>query len=201
MNKTLKLKDKEINDLKKINSEIKTNISEAEAKFTALTTKVNVESKVEDKNQKKREHKHFIDNLKEVKVYKCDKCNSKSETLDGLRSHIRVIHSRSVSTETEDNELDDKSAPWEPFGFWNDKTSQTSEDCEEIEFEKYPCNYCGTNIANLYHLDEHIMKCRGTYNLFTVPGLPVPPAPIRCYPVFYPTLPVLSFKGGSRFCS
>jgi hypothetical protein len=120
MNKTLKLKDKEINDLTKINSEIKTNLSEAEAKFTALTTKVNMERKVEAKNQKKREQKDFIDNLNEMKVYKCDKFNSKSETLDGLRSHVRGIHSRSVSTETEDNELEDKSAEWEPFGFWNE---------------------------------------------------------------------------------
>ena len=150
---------------------------------------------------RKSEQKDFIDNLKDIKVYKCDKCNSKSETLDGLRSHVRGIHSRSVSTETEDNEIEDKSAQWEPFGFWNDKTSQTSENCEEIEFEKYPCNYCGTNVANLYHLDEHRMKCRGTYNLFTVPGLPVPPAPSGCFPGFYPTLPVLSFKGGSRFYS
>ena len=121
---------------------MKTNLSEAEAKFTALTNKVNVERKVEAKNQKKREQREFIDNLREMKVYKCDKCNSKSETLDGLRSHVRGIHSRSVSTVTEDNELEDISAEWEPFGFWNDKTSQTSEDCEENEFEKYPCNYC-----------------------------------------------------------
>ena len=120
-----------------------------------------MERKAEAKNQKKSEQKDFIDNLKDTKVYKCDKCNYKSETMDGLRSHVRGIHSRSVSTETEDNELEDKSAQWEPFGFWNDKTSQTS--CEEIEFEKYPCNYCGTNVANLYHLDEHRMKCRGAY--------------------------------------
>ena len=57
--------------------------------------------------------------------------------------------------------------------FVDDKNVQTEDDKISDEFVKYPCNYCGTNIANTYHLFEHIGRCRGTRNMFTEPGLPV----------------------------
>jgi hypothetical protein len=48
-----------------------------------------------------------------------------------------------------------------------DKIVQTiDESLENEEFQKHPCFYCDINIANEYHLSEHIIKCRGSHRLF-----------------------------------
>ena len=42
-------------------------------------------------------------------------------------------------------------------------------------FGKYPCNYCGTKIANRFYLAEHTGRSRGTLNMGSTPGLPMLP--------------------------
>ena len=49
-------------------------------------------------------------------------------------------------------------------------------DWSNASFVKYPCHYCGINIANDPHLHEHRSKCLGARNMFTEPGLPNLPA-------------------------
>ena len=61
--------------------------------------------------------------------------------------------------------------------FTCDQNEQTDVEVNNESYSKYPCNYCATNIANKYHLAEHIGKCRGTLNMGTPPGLPNP-----CFP-------------------
>lgn len=77
--------------------------------------------------------------------------------------------------------------------FTCDQNEQTDVEVNNESFSKYPCNYCATNIANKYHLAEHIGKCRGTLNMGTPPGLPM-------LPFFYPkTYPHPTFSRAYRF--
>ena len=64
LKKLVKIKDKEIHDLKRDNVNVSENLEEIKNKFATLTAKVNREKKTEEKKQKKRERKDFFDNLK-----------------------------------------------------------------------------------------------------------------------------------------
>ena len=76
-------------------------------------------------------------------------------------------HERDIYSQNEHSERKDVFAQTDVSDLTIDKNVQ-AEDAKNT-FVKYPCNYCGTNIANNYHLFEHITTCRGTHNMGTVP--------------------------------
>ena len=42
------------------------------------------------------------------------------------------------------------------------KNDFDDEACDMVkkDFKKYPCFYCGINVAIKYHISEHVRKCR-----------------------------------------
>ena len=111
-------------------------------------------------------------------------CELTVETNSMLKYHLRTIHMVYISVliQTDDKEIDVKEIQTDTFEFTSDDSVQTEEEKTDQPFVKYPCNYCGTNIANDYHLMEHIGKCCGTLNMYTEPGLPKPPFSLRFLP-------------------
>ena len=155
-----------------------------------FTAKVNKERKNEEKKLKKRGKIEFLDNLKANSLaveLECDKCDAKSESLQKLKSHETTN-----SAQTDEKKVEDKTVQHSRSELLIDIAVQTLEEnideaevTQEESFEKYPCFYCGINIASDYHLSEHGRKCRGTTKLFGVvgrsmpftfsPGFPPPP--------------------------
>ena len=178
-NKNVKIKDKEIYDLKKEKDKVTENLAQVKLEYTNLKAKVNKEEKVQLKTIKKTERKEFIENLKsnsQPVKYDCNKCDVLMESLINLKNHERTFHMKSISSQTEEKVLEDKSMQLDVSEFSSDKSTQTrneneSEVINEV-FKKYPCFYCGINIAGAFHLNEHRSKCRGTLNMFTLVGLP-----------------------------
>ena len=108
-----------------------------------------------------------------VNVYfDCEVCDVKTETKSQLMYHVRSFHMKSIQSQT-DYEEEDKIVQVNLKDFTVDKDVQTEDDKTNETFVKYPCKYCGTNIANPYHLFEHVERCCGTFNFCTEPGLPV----------------------------
>ena len=172
-NKVIKEKQKEIADLVKENATVVANVIQVETENTSLRVKVNTEKKTE-----KRLKKNNI---------KCDKCDVNANSLQELRSHVRVHHTKSSYTQSIQVNFSDKS---EQCCSISDlvkavQTEDTFEHKEPEDFKKYPCFYCSINIANERHLCEHKTKCRGTAMMCGEIGLPLPP--IRFPPRFpYP---------------
>jgi chromosome segregation ATPase len=188
----VKMVEKESKDLKKVvnekekqvhnlNREIKNeseNFKQLKAKFDDITAAVNREKKQQERKLKKQERKDFLNNLKTESMnlyFECEKCDVKLETRTQLTYHVRSLHMKSVQSQTDDEEVEEKLVQTDPREFTIDKNVQTEDEKSSETFVKYPCNYCGTKIANKYHLYEHKGKCRGTLNFCTEPGLPMLP--------------------------
>ena len=97
---------------------------------------------------------------------------------------------KSVQSQTEDSEVNEMFTQTVALECNTDQIVQTEDETTSDTFVKYPCNYCGINIANKYHLMEHIVKCRGTINMFTEPGLPK--LPFYSFSYLQPPPPVFS---------
>lgn len=177
--KALNAKEKEISALLGKNSDITKKLSEVQCDLSTLTNKVNKDKKDDEKKQKKDKKKDFLDKLKPSDNFECSLCDYKTETLMKLESHKKMLHTESRCTETENTLLHDKAIQHSELRVLSEKNLQT-EDLRENNFKKYPCFYCGTNIAHEYHLNEHRKKCRGTRNMSTDVGLP--PAPFGSLP-------------------
>ena len=172
-------KDKNLHNLKKDLKNETEMCKQLKAKFNELTATVNREKKQQERKQKKREKSDFLNNLKAEPLnqnFECEICDVKTESKTQLKFHVSSTHMRDIHSQTEQNESKDVFVQTELGDMAVDKDVQTEEGKNTSEtFVKYPCNYCGTNIANNYHLFEHKVKCRGTYNMRTDPGLPMPP--------------------------
>ena len=71
-----------------------------------LTAKVSKERKNEEKKLKKKDRKEFIHELKANSLpvdFKCDQCDAKSESVLKLKSHERLHHMLTNSTQTEED--------------------------------------------------------------------------------------------------
>ena len=165
----LKNKEREVDNLKKENAIVTAKLVEVETDFANFTLKV----KTENRKKKKVDMKAS---------YECDKCDVKTEALQKLTAHKRITHMMTKTAQTEMNDVEDKIVQVSRTEFECDKSEQTSDEqtldakiITEETFVKYPCCYCGTMIANKYHLGEHIERCRGTFNMFIEPGLPMLP--------------------------
>ena len=84
----------------------------------------------------------------------CDKCDFKVGDLSKLKSHLRINHTDVKCTQTDEVELVDQHVQLFASEFSDDKCVQTFEEFSSVEedkseevFEKYPCFYCGINIA------------------------------------------------------
>ena len=107
------------------------------------------------------------------------KCDVKTESINYLENHKRINHMMTNSMQTDEKLIEDK---FQQF----DKELEFL--CEK-DFQKYLCNYCGINIANDYHLNNHRRKCRGTFNMFDLPGLPPRATAMGMSPGFIPGFP------------
>ena len=94
---------------------------------------------------------------------------------------------KTSSAQTEEIVVVDRIVQHRSVDFASEQTTQTVEDApKKVEFKKYPCFYCDTNIAHDYHLNEHRRKCRGTPRMFGVSGLPQMPVK---FPQNFPPVP------------
>ena len=176
----LKNKEREVENLKEENATVTAKLIEVETDFANFTLKLKTE------NRKKKK----VD----MKNYECDECEVKTGTLQKLIAHKKITHMMTKAAQTELNDVEDKIVQVYRTEFECDKSEQTSDEqtldtniVTEETFLKYPCCYCGTMIANEYHLGEHIERCRGTFNMFTEPGLPM--LPFKSSPRFPPSWP------------
>ena len=169
-------RDKHLHNLNKDIENESDKCKQLKAKVEELTATANRERKQQERKQKKREQNDFLNNLKVEpfeKVFECEVCEMKFETKTQLKFHVSSEHKRDIYSQTEHSEIKDVFVQTNVSDLTIDKNVQTED--AKTTFVKYPCNYCGTNIANNYHLFEHITKCRGTHNMGTAPGLPLPP--------------------------
>ena len=84
-----------------------------------------------------------------------------------LRFHMRTLHMSSVQIQADTKEIKKQKQQTDAREFTSNENVQTEDEMTCEAFVKYPCNYCGINIANEYHLMEHQVKCRGTLNMFS----------------------------------
>jgi hypothetical protein len=111
--------------------------------------------------RKKNEKKEFLKNLKaESKKgeFECEECDECLSNKSDLKMHMLNQHVSSSSTQTGTVIYVDKKLQVKRSDFNSDKNIETS----EIEFEHYPCLYCGFIIASKTHLQEHKIKCSGS---------------------------------------
>ena len=106
-----------------------------------------------------------------------------------LKKHVETYHSVHNSTQTDMSAIKDQFVQC-AIMIQSEPITEDNHDITEVEteFVKYPCCYCGINVANEYHLCEHRVKCRGTHNLFSAPGLPpdLPPRFLYNFPPQFP---------------
>ena len=119
--------------------------------------------KAEEKRQKKRERKEFLDNLKttgDEPSFNCNKCDEKFESMNKVKIHERVVHMRNLSTQTE-----------QIISVDNQVQVQNMETVKEIDAKKetfvnYSCFYCDKIIQSENQIIEHREKCCGSSRLF-----------------------------------
>ena len=125
-NKSLKVKDKEIHDLKKTNEQTAENLVKVNAEYKDIKAKVNKEKKDEEKKANKIDKKEFLNSLthslKEESL-ECDICDMKVESLKGLKMHERIVHMKSNSAQTEETNLKDKYVQFSVLEFSKDNCS------------------------------------------------------------------------------
>jgi hypothetical protein len=71
--------------------------------------------------------------------YKCDNCEIKPANKENFKGPIEPLQD-TIGTDKKD-----------------DNSNHASEVKVKIEFQKYPCYYCGINIAGEYHLDTSVV--------------------------------------------
>ena len=72
---------------------------------------------------------------------------------------MRTIHMSNVEVQTDNKELQEKKVQTDAKEFSSDKLVQTEDEKTGEFFVKYPCNYCGTNIAVIIsrNISESVM--------------------------------------------
>ena len=189
LGKIIKAKDKELHDMKNENIKTSETLAKAKSEYSDLSAKV----RKEEKNKKKIEKKNNV--LPDHnEIFTCSVCDDKLESMDKLKSHVRIHHMQIKSVQTEENDdiKVDKKVQVKRSYFNSDKNTETSKENEMIQFVSYQCHYCAFNIGNEKHLKEHVNQCIGSHspNFLQDPVLPRPKARSRGLP----PPPDLSFK-------
>ena len=97
-NKSLKVKDKEMHDLKKQNEYTEEILMKVKAEYKDCKVKINKE-------------KEFLNSLipsLKADSLECNNCDVKVESVKALKMHKRAVHMKSNLTQTEESILEDK---------------------------------------------------------------------------------------------
>ena len=144
----IKVKEKEISELKKENVTVTTSLVQVQTDMAAFTAKVKKEKKDYDKKLRKQSKTDFVEELKSQTLkYECYVCDAKLESFQKLKSHVKIYHFTNNSTQTQTKTIEEKSVQCSKLT--SDKAKETcEEETVELEFEKYPCFYCDREIAS-----------------------------------------------------
>ena len=140
-----------------------------------MISKVNTEKKLEKKTEKKLIKNNLINTAFELE---CRKCDVKVDSQQKLKSHERIVHTTSISTQSSLIEFSEKSQQCIAYDFKSGnalKTEHSEELINSKEYEKYSCFYCEKDIASEAYLLEHRVTCHGaaeTPSLFSFPVRP-----------------------------
>ena len=105
-NKVIKEKEKEIDILNKENYTVTSNLVQVQTELSNLISKVNTEMKFEKKTEKKLIKNNLINTAFELE---CRKCDVKVDSQQKLKSHERIVHTTSISTQSSLIEFSEKS--------------------------------------------------------------------------------------------
>ena len=200
--KLMKVKEKEMHDLKKEHEKVKDDYVQVNRDFKELTAKVNKEEKDLKRKEKSKQKKDFLNNLKtEAKQneFTCDICENTFETTGKLKLHIRSIHLKNDSTQTEEKMLENKTVqtssieytcvketqcPDEKMCLMKDKGSDTK---PRFKFETKSCSSCRNTFPSESHLIDHRKSCLGTKTQFSPLSNPTP------FPIGFPSSTAFPF--------
>ena len=182
-NKLLKEKEKEIHDLKKESEKAKDDFVRVNRDFKELTAKVNKEEKELKRKEKSQQKKDFLNNLKsgpKQNEFTCDMCENRFETIGSLKLHIRNVHVKNNSTQTEEKRIESKTVQTSyTKQYSEEKINYTGGEAEpRFKFETKSCPSCVNTFPSESHLLDHRKCCPGTKtstlsNLTTFPiGFP-----------------------------
>ena len=118
-NKVIKSKEKEIYDVKKENLKVKEDYDQIKLEYMTLKSQVNKEKKDQEKKNKKQEKRDLFNNLRSVSITNevcCDSCDVKLPDFEKLQAHVRFMHRKQGSTQTQEKVTEDKvvQEPLEP---------------------------------------------------------------------------------------
>ena len=158
--KLLKEKDKELHDLRKENQAIKDKFNQIEVEYSELKCAVNRERKETQRKEKSKAKKDFLTNLKsesqQQSEFMCDLCDEKCDSVGVLKLHIKSVHFKNSTTQTEEKTTEEKQAQTvtdQPFVCEEQLNSEVS----RFHFGKpNSCNQCGKLFFTELRLKEHI---------------------------------------------
>ena len=131
ISKLLRAKDKEIHDVSKDNEKVKDDFAKVSADLKDIRSKVNKEQKVQNRKAKSKDKKDFLNNLKSESISSevpCDQCDDKFVTIWQLKLHVRNVHSKDDTTQTEEKVMESKRVQTFSIDFTSQRGSQTSEE-------------------------------------------------------------------------
>ena len=109
--KEIKVKDKEMHDVKKENAKVKQDFEKLNAEYKEFHSKVNREKKKEVRKLKKQANRDFLSDLKteaNQSEFYCDMCSENFPDLKSLKAHVRYRHMISISTQTDEKFFENK---------------------------------------------------------------------------------------------
>ena len=204
-NKLLKGKEKEIHDLKKEQEKVKDEFVRMNRDFKELTAKVKKEEKEHKRKEKSLQKKDFLNNLKsETKknAVTCDVCENTFEDMGKLKLHMRNIHVKHISTQTEVKIIESKTVQTSSIEFAVSKETQCSDEKmflmndkdvgtrPKFRFEKHLCASCEKTFASESHLKDHKQSCHGTQ---TMPGPYSDFSDLMTFPIGFPSSTAFPF--------
>ena len=118
--------------------------------------------------------KLFPKNLKsDVNETSCDLCDEKFETILKLRVHVRMVHTRVSSSQTEETSFETKQVQTNFSEFTYEKKIQTLDDSlfeknqpemnpnsSKFKFDVHSCNNCRRSFTSKSDLEDHKIICR-----------------------------------------
>ena len=158
--KLLKEKDKELHDLRKENQTTKDKFNQIDAEYSELKCTVNRERKENQRKEKSKAKKDFLNNLKsesqQQSDFMCDLCDEKCDSVGVLKLHIKSVHFQNSTTQTEEKTTEEKQAQTVPESPFVSKEHPNSE-VSRFRFDKpNSCNQCGKLFCTELRLKEHM---------------------------------------------
>ena len=152
---SLKVKDKELYNLKKESAKVKEDLEQLNDKYKELQVKVNKDKKEEVRKLKKQSKQDFLSDRKTEKnlnIVYCDLCSENVSNMTNLKAHVRFHHMLCNSTQTDEKPFENKQI--------QTTCSEPKVIKSEESFESYPCFYCSNLIVHEKYLQNHREKCQ-----------------------------------------